>query len=642
MELFKLLGTIAIDTNEANKALDDTTNKAENSQKKQSGAFSKIGTAAGTLAKGVVGVGAALGGAFIAATEGTREYRVSMGQLEAAYATAEHSAGSAKKTYSDLNAVLGDSGQATEAAQQLAKLTDNEKELDNWTNILTGVYATFGEALPVEGLAEAANHTAKVGEVQGSLADALEWSGISIDSFNAQLAKCSTEQERQELITKTMNELYSESATKYKEVNKDVIEAEKAQGRLTDAFARIGGVLEPAMTAVKNGFAGALEFILPFIEQFTKNIPSSVEGVRTKFNEFMPYLQAAWNGLWTVLQTVWQTVGKPIFEFAKQVAGQLISYFQTNFPKIKAVVQDVFSIIRNLWNSVLKPVLVILGNYIKGTLLPIWKSAFNAIMKVVQTVFDGIIKLWNGSLKPILNGIIAFVSGVLSGNWKKAWNGIKTVVSGVFSGIRTVISTAINTIKSVFSGGLSVLKTSASTSFENIRKKVSEKMDAVRKKVKDIIDKVKGFFPLKVGKIFSNLKIPKITVSGGKAPFGIAGKGKLPSFDVKWNAQGAIFDKPTIFATPYGFQGAGEAGAEAIAPISTLQSYVEDAANRRNQDIIQAFDYQITRLISFMQDKFPAEYRIMLDTGILAGELAPEMNSRLGDIYKFNRRGNTR
>ena len=124
MELFKLLGTIAIDTNEANKAIDDTTNKAEDSQKKQSGAFSKIGTAAGTLAKGVVGVGAALGGAFIAATEGTREYRVSMGQLETAFTTAGHTAKDAKDTYTDLNAVLGDSGQATEAAQQLAMLTD--------------------------------------------------------------------------------------------------------------------------------------------------------------------------------------------------------------------------------------------------------------------------------------------------------------------------------------------------------------------------------------------------------------------------------------------------------------------------------------------------------------------------------------
>lgn len=643
MELFKLLGTVAIDTSEANQAIDDVTDKAQDSEKKQTGAFSKIGTAAGTLAKGVMGAGAALGGAFIAATEGTREYRTSMGQLEAAFMTADHSAAAAKNTYTDLNAVLGDSGQATEAAQQLAMLTDNEKELDNWTHILTGVYATFGEALPVEGLAEAANHTAKVGEVQGSLADALEWSGVSVDSFNKQLAACSTEQERQQLITKTMNELYGESADNYKEVNKDVMEAEKAQGRLTDAFARVGGVLEPVMTSLKNGFAGAIEFILPFVEKMTDEIPSGVENMRAKFNEFMPYLKAAWSGLWSVIQTAWQNVGKPVFEFIKHAANQLIAFWKQNWPAVAAVIRDVFGIIKNLWNSVLKPVLTILGNYIKNNLLPVWKTAFNAALKVVQTVFSGIIKLWNGSLKPILNGLISFVSGVLSGNWKKAWNGIKSVTSGVFSGIKTVISTAINTVKSVFSGGLSILKKSASTSFESIRKSVSEKMDAVRKKVKEIIEKVKGFFPLKVGKILDNIKIPKISVSGGKAPYGIAGKGKLPSFSVKWNAEGGILTKPTIFGMSGNtFLGGGEAGEEAILPIDTLKAYINESVNSRNIELLAGLEIQVSRLISFMQAYFPANYEIMLDTGILAGQLAPEMDNRLAEIYRYNKRGNTR
>ena len=245
MELFRLLGTISIDAQQANQAIDDTTNNARDSANEQQEAFSKIGTAAGTLAKGVLSVGAVLGGAFVTAIEATREYRTSMGQLETAYTTAGHSAESAKDTYSELNSILGDSGQATEAAQMLANLTDNEKELDEWTHILTGVYSEFGEALPVEGLAEAALHTAKVGEVQSSMADALEWSGRSVDDFNKQLAKCSTEQERQELITKTMNELYGEQATKYKEVNKDVLAAEKAQAKLTDAMAQVGAVGEP-------------------------------------------------------------------------------------------------------------------------------------------------------------------------------------------------------------------------------------------------------------------------------------------------------------------------------------------------------------------------------------------------------------
>lgn len=266
MELFKLFGKISIDANEANQAIDETTRKAKDAEQEQSNAFSKIGGAAVAGAKVIAGAGVALGGAWIAAIEGTREYRTSMGQLETAFAQQNLSAGAAKQTYSELNAVLGDSGQATEAAQQLAQLADSEAELNNWTNILTGVYATFGEALPVEGLAEAANHTAKVGEVQGSLADALEWSGISVDSFNDKLTKCSTEQERQKLITETMNGLYGEAATKYKEVNKDVLAAEKAQAKLTDAFSKVGAVGEPIMTAIKNAVANMVLAAAPKIQ----------------------------------------------------------------------------------------------------------------------------------------------------------------------------------------------------------------------------------------------------------------------------------------------------------------------------------------------------------------------------------------
>ena len=111
---------------------------------------------------------------------------------------------------------------------------------------------------------------------------------------------------------------------------------------------------------------------------------------------------------------------------------------------------------------------------------------------------------------------------------------------------------------------------------------------------------------------------------------------------MKWNAAGGIFDKPTIFNTAEGLQGVGEAGAEAITPISTLQAYIDDSVNRRNQDMISAFETQVSRLILFMQDYFPSEYKIMLDTGILAGQLAPEMDSRLADILKHTTRGNTR
>jgi uncharacterized protein YukE len=215
MELFKLLGTIIINNEQANEAIADTANNATDASNETQDAFSKIGTVAGGIAKGIAVAGAALGGAWIAAIEGSREYRTEMGKLDTAFQASGHSSESAKQTYTELNAVLGDSGQAVEASQHLAKLTDNEKELQTWTDICTGVYATFGESLPIEGLTEAANETAKTGILTGGLTDALNWAGISEEKFQEKLDACNSEQERQKLIMDTLNKTYKDASDQY-------------------------------------------------------------------------------------------------------------------------------------------------------------------------------------------------------------------------------------------------------------------------------------------------------------------------------------------------------------------------------------------------------------------------------------------
>ena len=159
--------------------------------------FKKIGTGIVNGAKAAAVGLAAAGTALLALGASTQEYRNEQAKLTTAFETAGSSAEQAKTTYNDLFRVLGDSGQATEAASHLAKLTTEEKALSEWTTICQGVYATFGDSLPIEGLTEAANETAKVGTLTGSLADALNWAGISEDDFNKKLEKCNSEAERE-------------------------------------------------------------------------------------------------------------------------------------------------------------------------------------------------------------------------------------------------------------------------------------------------------------------------------------------------------------------------------------------------------------------------------------------------------------
>jgi len=71
-------------------------------------------------------------------------------------------------------------------------------------------------------------------------------------------------------------------------------------------------------------------------------------------------------------------------------------------------------------------------------------------------------------------------------------------------------------------------------------------------------------------------KIPNITVSYSTVAGGGGGTVSIPKFNVIWNAAGGIFDSPTIFNTPYGMQGVGEAGAEAVLPLDTLWGQMTD------------------------------------------------------------------
>ena len=268
MEIFRLIGSVFVDTAEAEKSLKKTDKNAEGLGTK----LVEAGKAAGKFAAGVAGAAVAAGTALVGVAENTREYRTEQGKLEAAFKASGHEAWVATDVYRSLVGVLGDSGQAVEAANHLAQLTTNERDLATWTDICTGVYATFGDSLPIEGLTEAANETAKTGALTGGLTDALNWAGVSEDAFQASLDKCNTEQERQALITETLNGLYSEAAGAYREINEEIIDANIAQENLNAAMAGIGAAVEPFVSVGKNLLANVLEQLVPVLSSLAETI----------------------------------------------------------------------------------------------------------------------------------------------------------------------------------------------------------------------------------------------------------------------------------------------------------------------------------------------------------------------------------
>ena len=260
---------------ETAEAIDDLGKKSGRTAQETADLKNKLADVAGA---GLKGIGTAVGAAataLTAAAETTRDYRMEMGKLDTAFTDNGFSSQAATGAYKELVGVLGEYDQSVEAANHLAKLTSNEQELATWTgDILPGVFATFGDSLPIEGLTEAANETAKVGQVTGPLADALNWAGISEDKFNESLAKCTTEQERQKLIMETLSGVYGEASAKYKETNADVIAANQANDAWTASLAQVGAAVEPVLTSVKTMGAELLSNMVPAIQVILNNLPA--------------------------------------------------------------------------------------------------------------------------------------------------------------------------------------------------------------------------------------------------------------------------------------------------------------------------------------------------------------------------------
>lgn len=180
-------------------------------------------------------------------------------------------------------------------------------------------------------------------------------------------------------------------------------------------------------------------------------------------------------------------------------------------------------------------------------------------------------------------------------NMKSAYSenggGIKGIVSATFTGVKdtmnSLMSTAntltggkLDSIKSAFSSKLASAKSTASSAMENIKSSFSSKMESAHGAVTGALSRIKSAFNFRWS--LPHLNLPHISVSGGVAPFGIGGKGSLPSFSIQWYKSGGIMTNPTVF----GINGnslmvGGEAGDEAILPLAEFYNKLNSILDKK-------------------------------------------------------------
>lgn len=420
------------------------------------------GAVAGTIANAVSSFVSGIGNMI----EESKEFTEDMGKLETAFTTSGYSANQAKNTYRDMVGILGETDQAVEASNHLAKLTNNQEDLSKWTDIATGVYATFGDSLPIEGLTEAANETAKVGQVTGPLADALNWAGQSEDEFNKKLEACNSEQERAQLITDTLNGLYSEASQTYKELNGDLIANRQATSDFQEAQAGLGKALLPVQTAFKSMGADILNAFVGLVtgqssmDQFVNQIGTMVQNIVSKVGELAPQLLTKGIEMITSLSEGYATGFPIMWEKILTMIQGIGDYLADNMPTfIQKGAEILSNIITGITGQI--PVLIKKVPEIITTFANIINDNFPTILakgaELLWQLITGLLSAIPTLVENIPQIIQAIVSTFMAFNWLSLGskiitflgNGIKSMISFISSNAKSIFDTIVNVISNL-------------------------------------------------------------------------------------------------------------------------------------------------------------------------------------------------
>jgi len=290
-----------------------------------------------------------------------------------------------------------------------------------------------------------------------------------------------------------------------------------------------------------------------------------------------------------IAEVVQQNVGNMNEEFAKTDAGKiqqaknalgdmgeqigavllpavasLVSWFQANLmPVIQRFITFMqqhpaiakFALALAGIAAVLGPIIMVVGSLVSalGSLLTIAPAIGAAIAALASPV--GII-------------VAAFAAAIAIGiALYKNWDTIKAKAVAFKNAVMKTFN---------------AFKTSVTTTFNNIKNAITKPIQTAMDKVKSIVNKIKGFFPLKIGKIFSGMKLPHFKVTGS-APFGIGGKGQKPGISVSWYKK--AMQEPYLFSNATLF-GAGESGDEMLYGRNALLKDIATAVNGASQSIV--------------------------------------------------------
>lgn len=470
--------------NESEKQARDTTEELEKlnkASKKGGDGMSSLGSiakGAGGAITAIAGAAAAAVTSFIALAESTRESRTQLARLKQNAEEAGVGFSTMQDKISDVTAVTGEADAAMEGLNMLMATGLNTSQIEFAADALTAASMKF-DGLKFEGLSEGLQESLAVGEAVGPFAELIERSGDNLEDFNAGLAACSTEAEKQQYVMDYLAKSgLKELNDSYKETNKDLVEANKASYDMEQTMNELGAVAEPISTIFKNIGTTLLQGVIPYVKQlagaFQALMSGDTAGGLSQISGTFNSITAAAGDL---VSTIVGKVGELLPSILPQVTGLLLTLVQTIIGFTPQLLSAAAQLLLGIVQAIPPTLTLLLGELpkIAETILSALSDAAPIILDAAQSAFmslvdalPSVLESLGEALPSILQKLIDFLTNSAPSLLDKCVDflmnvvrAIPSIVSALASNLPKIVvsitSTLVKNAPKILSSALSML-----------------------------------------------------------------------------------------------------------------------------------------------------------------------------------------
>ena len=663
MELFKLLGKIAIENEEANKCLDKTTSNAEKAKNKISTAFEKIGSVAKKLGKTIT-IGLTAGVTALAkftkdSVGAYADYEQFVGGVEtlfkessskvieyanSAYKTAGMSANTYMETVTSFSANLlqglkGDTEKATEIANMaIVDMSDNANKMGTDISMIQNAYQGFAK----QNYTMLDNLKLGYGGTQSEMVRLINDSGVLEEkisdmnnvSFDTMIQAIHRIQENLDITGTTAKEASSTIQGSWGSLK-------ASWNNLLVGFAdgsqNLDGLVKNVIDSGKTYLDNLLPRIKEVLNSFESFLPSWAISIINKFKETSEKSGQAI-----------QSLKEKIIEFSNgiQEARQWVGEHQTSLELLTIAIGTVTAAIvaYNVQQSIanaggIARIATLAGLRLQFTLSTITMNLHTAATWAANTATTALSVAMSFLTSPITLVILAIETLIAIGVLLyKNWDTIKEKCSQLGS----FISVKFDEMKTNMSNKVTEAKTIVLNTFDNIKNGIQDKINSAKEFVKNAIEKIKSF--LKFEWSLPKLKMPHPKISGSFS----LNPPSVPQFSIDWYKK--AMDSPMLLteATAFGIgkngiRVGGEAGDEVVGGKDTIMNMISQAVSDKNTDIV----YLLEKLLEILGIYLPrlavateSGHVLNIDGKTFIEATIDDIDQALGEKASDRKRGN--